>query len=179
MKKALLILPVMFLFVGCAKEPGAPLPPPEESTYTVTLTPANSTLTTADSSAALQVELSAVEDAAVKYTLEIGSPCYLTTKDGFDEIIVKPGAYIKSVSSYTVDRIVIDFFSKKGINQTVYSKADGTGDAVEYHSSTTASVDTSTGSVYEYSINGTEWSIYNKTEYNKPAFYSVTIIFSK
>ena len=181
MKKLLFVLSLTALLVGCAKEPAGNLPPVEGTTYSVTLTPENSTLTGDDSTTATRVELSAKEDANVKYTVEIGVPCYVKTLgSGLKEIVVKPNAYIKSISNYTVDRLVVDFYGGKGINHKVYAKADGTGNEVEYHTSEVAPVDPNDdGTVYEYPINGTEWGIYNKTEYNKPAFYSVTIIFSK
>ena len=55
MKKVLLfaLLPLLFA-TGCQKEPGAPLPGPSEGSYTVKLTADNSTLTTEDSTSAIQ-----------------------------------------------------------------------------------------------------------------------------
>ncbi len=178
MKKLLLVLSFSLFLVGCAPEPSPSLPPVGGNTYTVKLTPSNSTLTTADSTETIQVELPSVEDATVKYKLEIGSPCYIKElSSGLSEIIVKPNSYIKSVSNYTVKRLVIDFYGGKGINFNVYGNGDS---SLAYHTSEVAPADPNEGGmVYEYEVNHTSFNIKNETEFNKPGFYSISVVFEK
>ena len=180
MKKILFVLPLVMLLGACAKEAQSQLPSVEEKSYTAKLDPNNSTLTTDDSSAAIQVEIASNEDSEVKYKFEIGAPCYLKTlSNNLQEIIIKQNAYIKSVSEYKVDRIIVDFFNGKGVNFNVYANKDGTGDPLEYHESSVAPVyPEDSGKVYEYAINGNEWSLTNTTNY-KPAIYSLSVVFSK
>ena len=187
MKKILFVLPALLLIGACAKEPASELSSinlsesvesgQTPSFYTAKLTKSNSGLTTDDSTEAIQTEIASDQDATVKYKFEIGAPCYQHSK--FDEFIVKQGAYIKSVSNYVVDRLIVDFYSTKGVNFNVYANAAGTGDPLEYHTSTVQTVDPDDGGmVYEYAINGTEWCINNTTSY-KPGFYSITVVFTK
>lgn len=182
MKKLLVLalLPILFM-TGCAKEPGEELPPPSESSYTVKLTADNSTLTTSDSSESIQVELASQEDSNVKYKFEITAPCYLNTKSSVaNQIGVKPGAMIKSVSEYTVEKITVDFYGGKGINFQVFNNTTHTGDALEYHASSITPTDPSdSGTVYEYAINANGWCLYNHTEFNKPSFYYISVVFKK
>ena len=178
MKKSLLLIMIpSLLVVGCAKEPGAPLPPPPAGSYSVVLDATSSLLTKADSDKAYTVHLKAQENENVTYDVEIGSPCYLKTVGNFTEIIVKTGAYFKSVSKYDVSLVRCDIFAGKGINYSVYNNDQGTGTALEYHESTVAPVyPEDSGAVYEYEINSTGWKIANDGNF-KPAFYSVTIFF--
>ncbi len=180
MKKLLLVLPLTMLLGACAKPAQSQLPSVEEKSYTAKLDADNSTLTADDSSAAIQVDIPSVEDNTVTYKFEIGAPCYLKTlSNGLKEIIVKQNAYIKSVSEYKVDRIIVDFFNGKGVNFNVYANKDGTGEPLQYHESSVQPVyPEDSGMVYEYAINGNEWSLTNTTNY-KPAIYSLSVVFSK
>ena len=161
---------------GCAKEPAEVLSSISETYYQVKLTPENCGLTNDDSSAAKTVTLNPDSSSSIEYSLEIGAPCYLHKT--FHEFVMKPGAYIKSIDSqYVVDRLIIDFYGAKGTNFAVYSNSEGAGTALEYHESTIEPEDSSDGIVYEYAINGNEWCIKNDTEFNKPAFYSIIVVF--
>ena len=180
MKKLFLlsIIPAL-LVVGCAKDPGKPLPPPSPESYTVVLTPTNSMLTSADSTEEITVSLKAQEDESITYDVKIGFPCYLKQVQGtnYQEIIMKNGAYFKSASTYKVSRILCDIYGGKGVNYTVHNTEDGSGDPLEYHESTvTPTYPEDSGFVYEYEVEANGWSIRNSTM-NKPAFYSVTIVF--
>lgn len=180
MKKILLMLPFLLIATGCAKNPSEPLPniDPETTVYKAKLTPENSLITNEDTTEAYTVNIASEEDAETKYSIEIGAPCYLSTKA--HEFIMKPGSYLKSVSEYTVDRLIVDFYGGKGINFGVYANLEGTGEALEYHTSNVLAEDPDDGGiVYEYAINGTAWCLKNITEYNKPGIYSVTVVFSK
>ena len=182
MKKVLLfaLLPLLFA-TGCQKEPGAPLPGPSEGSYTVKLTADNSTLTTEDSTSAIQVEIASNEDENVKYKFEITAPCYLNTKSSVsNQIGMKPGAMIKSVSTYTVEKITIDFYASKGQNYQVFNNVDKTGNPQEAHVTNMTPTDPNDGgAVYDFSINSTGWCIYNHTEFNKPSFYYISVVFKK
>ena len=197
MKKYLFLLALPLLMTSCAKEPaealsslpidfsnttstsnGSSLESSEaEPTYQwVKLTPENSGLTNDDSTSSKLVTLNSEIDSSIEYSIEIGAPCYLHSK--FHEFVVKPGAYIRSLSDeYTVDRLIVDFYSSKGINFDVYSNSEGTGTALEYHTSDVKPEDSADGTVYEYAINGNNWCIKNNTEFNKPAFYSIIVVF--
>ena len=169
----------MLMVVGCAKEPGKELPPPSPESYTVVLDPTSSTLTGEDSNSEITVSLKAKEDESITYDVKIGYPCYLKTVQGtnYQEIIMKNGGYFKSASSYKVSRILCDIYGGKGINYTVHNTADGSGTALEYHeSSVTPTYPEDDGFVYEYEVEANEWSVRNNSM-NKPAFYSVTIVF--
>ena len=175
MKKLLILLPVTLLaLIGCKPEPKAKLP--DFDGASVSLTPTNSQLTTDDSTSAIVVEL-AIPERTETYKVEISANCYLkTTSGGYQEIIMKPGSYIKSVSKFTVDRLVIDYFSKQGENHSVYANNKGTGNKVQSHESTiTPTEPDDFGKVLEYPINASGWMIKNETEFNKPALYYVTI----
>lgn len=184
MKKNLILLPLILLATGCAKEPAIELPSISsnysESIYSVKLTADNCGLPSdySESTEIVKPEIETEEDKNVKYTFEMGVPCYLTTKA--HEFIVGVGSYVKSSSEYKVDRIIVDFFGKKGIHFGVYSNSDGSGEALEYHQSSIPPEDPSDGGiVYEYSVNSTSWCLKNVTEFNKPGIYSITVIFSK
>lgn len=196
MKKILFVLPLVLLLGACAKEPGSQLSSlsipdsysdsaseGEVRTYTAKLTPEETKLEMVDgqpvdSNAPIDITLKADQDKNVTYDLILGSPCYLSTKA--HEFIMKPGSYIKSVSTYKVDRIIVDFFGNKGVNFGVYANSDGSGEALESHVSTIPAEDPDDGGlVYEYEINGNAWYMKNITEYNKPGIYSVTVIFEK
>ena len=176
MKKGLLILPVLMIF-GCAPAAEGQLPPVDPTSYTVKLDAISSTLSTDESTSAIQVELKAKEDETIVYKLEIGSPCYAKSVDGHQEIVMKSGAYFKSVSSYKVSRLICDIYEGKGINYEVHNKAAGSDEALARHESTIEpEYKEDSGAVYEYEVNSNEWSITNTSVY-KPTFYSVTIVF--
>ena len=183
MKKPLLVLsllPLMFV-VGCQKEPAAPLSSITGETYTVKLTADNSTLTKDDSTESIRIELASNEDASVKYTFEITAPCYLNTKSAVaNQIGVKPGAMIRSVSTYEVEKITIDYYAAKGQNFQVFNNVEHTGDPQEAHLTDTVPTDPNDGgAVYDFNIASTGWCIYNHTEYNKPSLYYVSVVFRK
>lgn len=152
----------------------------EGDVYTVKLTADNSTLTTEDSSENIVVELPSEEDETVKYSFEITPPCYLNTKSSVaNQICVKTGAMIRSVSEYTVKKITVDFFGGKGVNYEVFNNTEHTGDAITYEETSVTPMDPDDGGlVYDYTINSTGWSIYNSSSY-KPTFYYILVTFTK
>ncbi len=182
MKKPLLLalLPLLFM-TGCADEPAEELPPASENTYTVKLTADNSTLTKDDSTEAIQIELASDQDANVKYKFEITAPCYLNTKSQVaNQIGVKPGAMIKSVSTYSVEKITVDFFASKGQNYQVFNNVERSGEPQEAHVTNMTPTDPSDGgAVYDFAINSTGWCLYNHTDVNKPSFYFISVTFKK
>ena len=178
MKKVLFVLPVLALLVSCQPEPKPSLEPSGDDLVQVKLTKANCGLPIDNSESVEEITASLkVDGKEATYDVKIGAPCYLSNKA--NEFIIKPGAYIKSGSEYKVDKLIIDFFGKKGINFGVFANGDGTGEEIAYHESTVQPEDSSDGGmVYEYPINSTGWMIKNMTEFNKPGIYSVTIVFS-
>ena len=181
MKKLLFVLAASLLLAGCAPAPAAELPPVEGETYTAKLTADLSTLGADPSTAATQVEVQ-VPGVSLKYKFEIGANTYIkTTTAGFKEMNLKVGAYIKSVSTYTVERITIDFFSKPGTLFNVFAKADGSGDALTYHeTSITPTEPDDFGKVYEYQPSSTGWCISRRTdilEKQTPSIYYVSVTF--
>ena len=195
MKKALLLIPFIILLVSCGKPAEEKLPDLSEITtvdsegsevpvvfYQSKLTPANSTLTNDDSEEKIHVEI-ASDEGEENYGIEISNPCYLKNlSSGLQEIVVKPGAYISSFNNpkYMVNRLIIDFYSGKGVNFDVYSNLSGEGESLPYHESSIDAIDPSDGGmVYEYEINSVDWIIKNNTEFNKPAFYSITVVYSE
>jgi len=179
MKKLhLLVLSTLFALTGCAGEAGDTLPTPTGN-FSVELNPANSGLTSDDSTETKLVTLTSKENEEVTYQIEIGFPCYLKTlkENNLQEIIVKNGAYFKSVSTYRVSVVRVDIFEGKGINYNVYNNVEGSGEALERHASTATPVyPEDSGAVYDYQVDANGWSITNNSN-NKPAFYSVTIFF--
>ena len=194
MKKILLVIPFIILLSACAKPAESKLPDLSNTTtidsegsevpitfYQSKLTPANSTLTTDDSSEKINVSIAAEEDD-VSYGFEIGNPCYLKNLgSGLQEIVVKPGAYISSYNnSYKVNRLIVDFYGGKGVNFEVYNNLTGEGTPLAYHESDVEPADPNDGGVvYEYAIDGNDWIIKNNTEFNKPTFYSISVVYSK
>ena len=172
MKKLLFVLPFIALLGACATtEPQ--LPPSDPETKSVKLTKANCGLTNDDSTAAFETSLD-IEGKEEKYTFEIGPNCYAHAT--YEEFLIKKDGYIKSKSQYKVDRLIIDYMSKKGINFIVENAA---GEAVTSHESSVATEYPAAddyGAVLEYPVNGNAWTIKNTSEY-KPAFYSVTVVF--
>lgn len=200
MKKILLLIPFLMLLTACGKPAESALPSiniitseseseshesssvssETESFYLSKLTPENSTLTTDDSSEKVHVDITSL-DGSKEYGIEIGNPCYLKNlSSGLQEIIVKPGAYISSFNgTYKVNRLIIDFYGGKGVNFEVYNNLTGEGTPLAYHESNIAAADPSDGGqVYEYEINGKDWIIKNNTEFNKPGFYSISVVYS-
>lgn len=173
MKRLLLLLPILTLVGGCAKQE-PPLPNPGENSKTVKLVKSNSGLTDEISTEAFDIILP-IEGKEEGYEIEIGVNCY--AHKSYEEFLITKNGYIKSKSKYMVDRLIIDFVNKKGVNFTV---ENGDGEVVESHTSTIPSEysgEEDYGYVLEYPINGNAWIIKNTTEY-KPAFYSVTVVFT-
>ena len=173
MKKVLFVLPFALLLGACGKQ-GEQLPEPEAESKSVKLTKANCGLTTDDSTEAFVTALD-IEGTDKKYEFEIGPNCYAHSK--WEEFLVKKDGYIKSKSTYKVDRLVIDYMSKNLITFEVH---DAEGNAVTPHESSVQTEypgESDYGAVAEFPINGNAWSINNVSEY-KPAFYSVTVIFT-
>ena len=86
----------------------------------------------------------------------------------------------KSVSTYTVEKITIDFYASKGQNYQVFNNVDKTGEPQEAHVTNTTPTDPNDGgAVFDFSINSTGWCIYNHTEFNKPSFYYISVVFKK
>ena len=178
MKKLLLVF-VPFLLIGCAKEPTSNPSQVPPTSYSVTLNPTTSTLTSDDSSETFTVTLKANEDQSVTYQVEIGAPCYIKQVQGtsYHEIIMKNGGYFKSISTYKVNKVSCDIFEGKGVNYEVFSNTDASGDPLEkYASDMTPTYAEDQGAVYDYNINANQWLIRNNSAY-KPAFYAVTIFF--
>ncbi len=182
MKKILLLTIPVLALMGCAKEAGGKLPEPPEGSYTAVLEASVTTLTSEDSTEPIRVSLISEENSDVKYEVEIGAPVYVktvstSTGESYQEMVVKNGAYFKSISTYKVSKIACDIFEGKGINYEVHNTADGSGEALERHeSSLTSTYAEDSGAVYEYEINSNAWSVTNTSNY-KPTFYSVIIYF--
>ena len=178
MKKILLLIPLLLLG-SCAKDPGGKLEPPDNDSYSVTINPTSSGLTTTDSTENVSVSLPSDKDSSITYSVEFGKPCYINSDH--PEIMVKLDGYIKSLSTYIVDRLIIDFFGTKGTIFDVFANDSGTGTPVEYHSSSVTSIDPNGGGmVYEYPINSSGWLIKRTSglvDKQKPGFYSITVIF--
>ena len=178
MKKLLLVLPLIALLGACT-ETEEPLPEttpaPSVELKSVKLTTANSGLTNDDAVAPVQTSLD-IEGKTEKYTVEFSAGCYIH-KD-YPEFVLKNSTYLKSVSTFKVDRLVIDYMSKKGIT---FDVKDASNASVTSHESTVAtehSNDGDYGAVLEYPINGTSWSLYNTFDGKAGTnIYSVTVIF--
>ncbi len=170
MKKSLFILPFAMLLVSCL-QPASELPSVNEDSKQVKLTKANSGLTRDDSTTEFTVSLD-IPGSESKYEFLIGPNCYAHAT--YEEFLIKKDGYIKSKSTYHVDRLIIDYMSKKGVNFKVFS---GETEVASHESSvpTEYPAEDDYGAVLEYPINGTSWSITNETDY-KPAFYSVTVV---
>lgn len=172
MKKLLFILPFAMLLVSC-QQPASELPSVSEDAKQVKLTKANCGLTTDDSTVEFATSLD-IPGSESKYEFLIGPNCYAHAT--YEEFLIKKDGYIKSKSTYHVDRLIIDYMSKKGVNFKVFS---GETEVTSHESSvpTEYPAEDDYGAVLEYPINGTSWSITNETDY-KPAFYSVTVVFT-
>lgn len=169
------ILPAMlFGLMGCRDEPASGLP--DFKGDMVTLKSSDTSLTTTESTSAEVVTLS-VPNSEKTYQVEISSGCKLNTKGAANQIQLNPGAYIKSVSETTVDRLVIDFFGQKGTFYNVYNNKEGTGEPVkDYEAPKTTVIDPDGGGMaLQFPLNSTSWIIKNETEFNKPTFYAVYI----
>ena len=180
MEKRLFILPLAIFLCSCdlpfLKEGEKLLEPevkPTEVVKSVKITKSNCGLTGDDSTEAFQTSLD-IEGTNEKYTFEVGPYCY--NHHNFNEFLIKKNGYFKSVSTYRVDRLVIDYFSGKGVNFEVLNASET---VVESHTSDVATEypgANDKGAVLEYPISGNTWTIRNVTDY-KPAFYSVTVVF--
>ena len=177
MKKALFLLSSLFLLAGCA-EPEPELPPADPQTYSVKLNKANGglegTTKSAPSTEEKVIQLS-IEGKTEKYEIIMGPNLY--NHADYDEIVMMNGGYIKSKSQYTVDRLRIDYFSGKGTNFEVLNASEQVVQKHESSVPTDFPGDTDKGEVLEYPINGTSWTIRNTSEF-KPAFYSITVLFT-
>ena len=167
----------MMTLVGCAQEPAAKLPNLDGDTYSVKITPENSTLTADALTSAKQVTLNSSEDETVQYTFEFSAGVRLNSSH--NEFTMPNETYLKSVSTYKVERIIVDYFYSKGTNFSVYANTDHSGTALEAHASTITPTDPDDGGkVIEFNVNANGWSIYNSTVY-KPSFYYIEIVFRK
>ena len=176
MKKLFILLPLLFL-VGCAPEAKPALPELDEH-YTATLTADLSTLTADDSTAVINVTVPSKEDSTVTYAFEIGYPCYIkTTPGGKHEIILKDNAYIKSISEYKVERLVIDFYNGQGENHAVHAPMDSTAKVEPHESTITPTEPKDNGVVHEYEINQTSWKV-DRVD-RKPGLYYISVLFVK
>ena len=165
----------LFALTGCREEPATGLPDFRGDIQL--LTPEKTSLTSNDSEAAEVVTLT-IPDTEKSYQVEISTGCKLNTKGAKPQIQLAPGAYIKSVSTVTVDRLMVDFFGTKGTFFNVYSNAEGTGSTVrDYEAPKDLPVydPDGGGKVLQYPINSEGWMIKNETEYNKPTFYAIYI----
>lgn len=172
MKKVLLLLSLTLLLGACSN-PKPPLPNPGD-VLSVKLTKDNNGLATSDSTEAFTISL-AIEGRDEVYEIEMGPNLY--NHFDYEEFLIKKGGYIKSKSTYTVERLRIDYFSKKGTN---FEVLDANNEVVEKHESevpTEFPNEGDYGEVLEYPINGTSWTIRNTTDF-KPAFYSITVLFT-
>ena len=173
MKKLLFVIPFVAL-LGACNDPEPELPDPEPSSLSVKLTKDNSGLTNEDSTEQFDVSFG-LKGTSKRYVIEIGPNCY--AHETYDEFLIKKDGYIKSKCDFKVDRLIIDYMSKKGVNFIV---ENAKGEEVESHESkvkTEYPAEEDYGAVLEYPINGNAWKIKNTTEY-KPAFYSVTVVFT-
>ena len=182
MKKLLLFIPLLLLVTSCGKAPKEELEPvPPGTTVTAVLTANKTSLTASDTEEPFTVSIATNENENAKYDVELSAGTYLNTKSQVaNQIGLKPGASIKSVSNALVYRLVIDFYGTKGINFDVIGIDGETEEAIEPHETSINPVDPSDGGrVLEYPLVGyVGWQIKNNTEFNKPSFYSVTIIYS-
>ena len=174
MKKILFVLPFAMLLMSCGKVEDQ-LPSVSADAKTVKLTYSNCGMErdAGDTTEALTVSLD-IEGSESKYEIEVGPNCYVHSE--YDEFLVKKDGYIKSKSTYHVDRLIIDYMSKKGVNFKVFA---GESESSSHESSVQTEYpgENDYGAVLEYPINGNSWSITNETDY-KPAFYSVTVVFT-
>ena len=176
MRKILVLglIPLIAL-TGCREEPASGLP--DFKGDMALLTPENTSLTSSDSTVAETVTLN-VPDSEKTYQVEISAGCKLNTKGSSPQIQLAPGSYIKSVSEFTVDRLMIDYFGTKGTFYNVYSNKEGTGSKVkDYEAPKDLPVydPDGGGKVLQFPINSTGWMIKNETEFNKPTFYAIYI----
>lgn len=175
MKFKLLLLPVtLFALAGCKEEPATGLP--DFVGDIATLKSKNTSLTSSDSTASEIVTLN-VPNSEKTYQVEISAGCKLNTKGAAPQIQLNPGCYIKSVSGFTVDRLVIDYYASKGTFYTVYNNKEGTGEHVkDFEAPKAVAIDSDGGgAVLQFPINSTSWIIKNETEFNKPTFYAIYI----
>ena len=182
----------MLLFLGaCAPEASSELPPLPSSNTTSTssdesssqsgptyyhakITRENSGLTGDDSTEAIVTNITTDEDAGVSYSFEIGAPAYQHHK--FDEFVLKGSAYVKSSSSYRVERLLVDVY--KGSDFAVYAGSEKGTTPLEKHQSSVAPQDSADGVVYEYAIENDGFYVANGDSSRKASFYSITVIFS-
>ena len=195
MKKLLFVLPIAALLCSCElpfqkveeKLPEPSIPDSEtskdsnsdtpETQYVlknVKLTKSNCGLTDDDSTNAFSTYLQ-IDYSDEEYEIEFGPDCY--NHHTYNEFVIKNNGYFRSVSTFKVDRLRVDYFSTKGIN---FDVLDAGGAKVAPHQSDVSSEYPSAadgGAVLEYPINGTSWKIQCNSSTYKAAFYSVTIIF--
>ena len=204
-KTFLLLLPISFMMFGCAPKPEEALQPldelfPSETSeqsgsesdsasdsepptpkyYMAKLDSTNSGLTTDDLAETINVNVPTTDNKE-SYSFTISQNAYLkNVENDLQEIILKDSCYICSNSDYQVNRLIVDFYGKKGTNFTVYNNKEGTGSGLAYHESSIEPIDAPSGGVvYEYAIDGTDWMIKNTASPYKSGFYSITVVFSK
>jgi len=174
MKKVFYIWPFIALLAAC-KTPGEVLPEPDPESKTIKIVKSNCGLSTTSSTEAKNVEFD-IEGRSEKYIIEFSQKC--RAHADYDEFVLDVGGSFKSISTYKVDRLVIDYFSKPGIN---FEVLDSQGVAVTGHESTIPTDypnEGDFGAVLEFPINGNSWVVRNASDVKKPAFYSVRVIFA-
>ena len=191
MKKVLFVLASMCLLSGCVTwgegvsgDPTSSSSTPATTTTTTTsqststksvkITKFNCGLTGDDSTEAFTTALD-IEGSTEKYEFEVGPNCY--NHATYDEFLIKKDGYFKSKSTYHVEKLVIDYMSKKAITFEVLNANGDKVNSVQSEVATEYPDANDYGAVVEYPIDGNAWRIQNVTDY-KPAFYSVTVIFT-
>ena len=176
MKRLLFLLPLLLVSTACAKEPALSLGPVEEANmHTVKLKKNNCGLTTSYSTEEITTTLKSLDDENVEYSVKIGSSA--KQHSDYDEFVLADSSYVKANSNYVVDRLIIDFYGPS-VKFAVYNNLEGSGTELEYHESTVESdYPTEYGVVYEYAINGKEWTVKNVSAPYKSSFYSISVVF--
>ena len=180
MKKLLFIPVVVMSLISCGKEPEPVLPPVDKESKYAYINGLTSCLTTENLAEDTQVSTSVYYKGEIEegltYTFEIGAGAYLKVlTSGYTEIQLKNGNYIKSVSEYTVDRLIVDYYATKGVHHKVYVP----GGEIEGHESSVEPVDKDGGGeVLEYPINSTSWSLSHDatSEFKTASIYSITVV---
>ena len=175
MKKILAILIAPMLLVGCVPEPEPELPPADPTLLEVKIDQSKVDLPSTDNLAENTVYHLVIEDKTETYDIEIGKDTYYSTKHS--EMMLQNGSYFKSVSTYTVDRIIVDYYEGQFGNFKVYANSDGTGEELAAHDSSVAAIAPDDGGkVAEYEVKSTGWML--KNTQNKAGIYSITVVFS-
>ena len=174
MKKLLFVVPLAALLMSCGKvEEQLPSVSPDLSSVKMNYENCGMSRGAGDTTEPIAVSLD-IEGSESKYVFEIGPHCY--AHNTYDEFLLNSEGYIKSKSTYKVDRLVIDFVYKNG--NVNFEVLDASENAVTSHESSVETEfpgDNDYGHVFEYPINGESWTIRNVA--NKAALYSITVYF--